>query len=591
MSSNKKILLVTTPLKETRLRNNNESLLLLGEWCKDYSVENFYIKSDYVIDYHRKDRNAFDCDYKYLEKFNDRLLVSIVDLLNNYHGTDKTVRYWRIILGPWLLTYISSIWDHWESLRIAFDKNNFDKTILFNKDPFMNFSPLNYSDAVDLITNSDLWNHTIFSKILKTEYSNNIKFEYINYHKKNKSLKQSKNSRKVSLKYRISPLVDKLLSAIQKNENIVFFNTYFGLWPFVKVCLKLRCIPRFHSEFNQYIEMPKASKRSNLHLNFKVKNKFEKFLVSNIIQDIPISYIEGFSAIFNNVKDISKKCEIVFTANAFWSNDTFKIFCANKSELGVKIIISEHGGAIGFKYTNFSHEDKISDIYAVWHKVQGGNRVRVQPNIISNKYNYKISGSDLLVIGLNNPLYIRSYQSGIEGSLTIEDYKQKIVFIKSLNKNIQKLVKIRIFDDHGWKIKQRYSDDLSSSSISSCVSFKKAINHSKIIVCTYPETTFLEAMHSKVPTIMLFKMEYYEFHPEFKKLVKVLVGAGILFDNPNDASSHINKIWKDPELWWNQPKTINARKMFFEYCGCVDKDWSNSWVSFFKEVRGLKVTE
>jgi putative transferase (TIGR04331 family) len=98
-------------------------------------------------------------------------------------------------------------------------------------------------------------------------------------------------------------------------------------------------------------------------------------------------------------------------------------------------------------------------------------------------------------------------------------------------------------------------------------------------------------MHSKVPTIMLFKMEYYEFHPEFKKLVKVLVGAGILFDNPNDASSHINKIWKDPELWWNQPKTINARKMFFEYCGCVDKDWSNSWVSFFKEVRGLKVTE
>jgi putative transferase (TIGR04331 family) len=580
---NRANLLVTTSIKETCLRSDDEKIIFLGEWCKNYWANNFYIESDCVINYHLKDRVKFDCDYKYLEEFNERLIVSIANLLNDYHCTNKTVRFWRIIVGPWLLTYVSSMWDHWESLRVAFDEHNFDKTIFINENPYKHSAPSNHSDAVNLITNSNLWNHVIFSKILKAEYGSDIEFKYVSYHKTNELHNKARNDRKILLRHRISSWFDKFLGAIQQNEKIVFFNTFFGLRSFLRICLKLRCIPRLHNEFNQYIEMPRASQRNNLHLSFKANNRFETFIVKNISQDIPVSYLEGYNIIYNNVKNISRNCENIFTANAYWSNDMFKIFCANKSELGTKIIISEHGGAIRPKYNEFSHIEKISDVYAVWNKVLDNNRVRVQPNIISDKNNYKVGGVDLLIMGIKKSLYIRSYQSGIEGAMAIEDYNQKINFIKLLNSDIQKTVKIRTFDDSGWNTKQRYIDDLSKSNISPGMPLKKAFNSSKIIVCTYPQTTFQQAMHSKIPTILLYMKEYYEFHPEFDLLVKSLEDAKIVFSDPNDASNHINKIWENPKLWWNQPEVISAREMFFEYCGNVDDSWLDSWVSFFQK--------
>jgi putative transferase (TIGR04331 family) len=583
MISNKFNLLVTTPIKEVCLRGDNENIIFLGEWCRDYSVDKPYIEPDCVVNYYRKDRVKFSYDYKYLEEFNDRLVASITNLLNDYHCTSKTTRYWRVIIGPWLVTYVSSMWDHWESLRVAFDEHNFDKTILFNENPYKSFAPSNHSDAVNLITKSNLWNHVVFSKMLKAEYGSDLEFKYVSYHKANEPHNKARNDRKILLRHRVSSWVDKFLGAIQKNEKVVFFNTYFGLGSFLRICLKLKCIPRFHSEFNQYIEMPRASQRDDLHLSIKAKNRFEAFLVNNIVQDIPVSYLEGYNIINNNVKNISINCETIFTANAYWSNDMFKVFCANKSELGTKIIISEHGGTMGRKYNQFSHIEKISDVYAVWNKLSGNNRVRVQPNIISDNNNYKIGGTDLLILGLNQTLYIRTYQSGVEGSLVPEDYNQKIHFIKSLDSNIQETVKIRTFDDSGWNTKQRYIDDLSLDNISSRTSFKEALNWSKIIVCTYPETTFLEAIHSKIPTILLYLKEYYEFHPEFDILVKSLEDAKIVFSDPNDASNHINENWESPELWWNQPEVISAREMFIEYCGNVDENWLDSWVSFFKK--------
>lgn len=590
MASTREKLLVTTAIKETHLRKENEEIFFLGEWCKDYKFKHLLEESDIVIDCHLKDRDKFKDNYVYLNEFNERVLLSIVNLLNNYHHENKTVKYWRIIIGPWLLTYVSSVWDHWESLRIACDKYSFDKTVLLNESLHKRVPPLNHSDAVNLITNSHLWNHMLYSKILKAQYDNDIEFIYINYYKTSPFQKSASNNRKMSLKYNIFSWIDRFIGVVRKNEKTVFFNTFFSFSSLIKICLNLKLLPRLHVEFNKDIKMPKASKRSEFLLDFKENNQFELFIKNDIIQNIPVSYVEGYNIIYDNVKNLSKKCEVIFTANSYWSNDMFKTFCANKVELGKKLIISGHGGAIGFKYTNFSHEEKISDIYAVWHKVLGKNQVQVQPNKITNKRMCKKIGANLLILGIQQPLYIRTYQSGIRSSLVLEDYNQKISFIKSLNNDVQKLVKIRTFDDCGWNTRQRYIDDLSPNNISSNVSLKEDFNDARIIICTYPQTTFLEAMHSKVPTILLYKREYYEFHPKYKKLVESLEEAKILFSNPNDASDHVNKIWENPELWWDQPLVISARVMFFEHCGYVDKDWLDSWVSFFRETGESKIT-
>jgi len=68
------------------------------------------------------DREKFKRDHDYLEQLFDRVLESLVASLNNYHGVQHSNRYWRIVLGPWLLTYLPAVWSRWECLRIAFEQ-------------------------------------------------------------------------------------------------------------------------------------------------------------------------------------------------------------------------------------------------------------------------------------------------------------------------------------------------------------------------------------------------------------------------------------------------------------------------------------
>ena len=121
---------------------------------------------------------------------------------------------------------------------------------------------------------------------------------------------------------------------------------------------------------------------NRFYLAIEGDSHFELFVKNNIVSDIPIAYVEGFSDIKNNVQHIFKKCEVIFSANSYWHNDLFKVFCAERVNLGKKLIISEHGGAFGLKYSKFRHEDRISNIHIVWHNILFKNQMRLPPNKI-----------------------------------------------------------------------------------------------------------------------------------------------------------------------------------------------------------------
>lgn len=54
---------------------------------------------------------------------------------------------------------------------------------------------------------------------------------------------------------------------------------------------------------------------------------------------------------------------------------------------------------------------------------------------------------------------------------------------------------------------------------------------SKVIVCTYQQTTFSEAMYSCRPTILLLN-KYFELNPINNDLVTLLEESGIIFTDP-----------------------------------------------------------
>ncbi len=582
LKENKENILVTAAIEDTF--GTKERIFFLGEWCKQGVDNSLWADRNHeTIAFYLSDREKFKRDHDYLEQFFERVLDSLVVSLNNYHGVQHSTRYWRIILGPWLSTYIPAVWSRWESLRMAFEQYTFDKVFLLNSENELK-PPLSHLEAMSCIGRSHFWNHMLYARIINECYKDDIKVIGKNYKQITANKKNDwggiVNIAKTSLKY----VTDRVIRILQKEEKIVFVTSYFSLNVLARISLKLRQLPRLYTEFDENLNMKRVQTSTRrVSLGLVSDNEFESFIISNIVFDMPVSYVEGYQLIAKKANNILPNCEVIFCANAYWSNDLFKIWCAQMVNKGKKLIISEHGGSITKKYINFSHEVKISDINTVWHKPFVDNQVQLPPNKIIGRRKAKNNGNDITIVGVEVPLYVGRHHSGLSSSLVLEQFDLEAGFIDKLSLDVKARLVVRPNSDIGWNTRGSYIDKLGPERISPYKNLIEVFDHSKLIVCTYPETTFFEAMYSGVPTILLYKKEYWEAPPEFNDLIKILEDVNILFSDSVVASNHINTIWDNPNYWWSLPEVVNAREEFFDQCGRVDDNWLDQWSDFFKE--------
>ncbi len=115
-------ILVTTPKINTD--DINKNYFLLGEWCKNLDDNLQPKKNLNVMRHHWTSSEKLFEDYKYINDLYEKLLNILSIKLNKYHKTTFSLKEWRIVIGPWLSVYLSSMYDKWESLRIFFEKQN-----------------------------------------------------------------------------------------------------------------------------------------------------------------------------------------------------------------------------------------------------------------------------------------------------------------------------------------------------------------------------------------------------------------------------------------------------------------------------------
>ena len=584
MSSN---ILITTALTET-WGNRDQKAVLLGEWCKTLDNLNELEAREYrQVPYHWSDRDKFIKDYDYLELFYERVLQSLANSLNDYHGVDRSLRYWRILLGPWLLTYVAIAWDRWESLRLAFAEQDFDEvySLSLNRDLMV---PEDYN-RFDTYNTLDIFNYFIFQDIIACQYSNFINILKNDHIHEIFSRRQSNVIRDESVNYSLFSLIDNFLRDLQKNYKVVLVETFFDRKSLIRLCLKLNQVPRRHYEFSQDIQYPKVNPdRYNFSIDIQPSSDFEDFFQQHIFSQIPIAYLEGYEELNRVATSIKTTGDVIFTANAHLDNDLFNCWAGDQVEKGKKLIVSQHGGAMRSHINNFDHQEKIADVMTVWHKPYMDKHVQLTPNkmIGLKKIFNKKTNKYLVLVPLEHKRYPTRAQDGPDAINYSNDYDQKILFSHALSSKIYKKLKIKsaqVLDSSGWTNSgDRYALDLGKDKISKHATLREAFSNSKMIVCTYPQTTFSEAMHSNIPTILLYCEEYWPLHPQFDDLIEQLKLNKIIFTDPHEAAEHINEVWDHPDQWWQDPSTQKAVNYFFEMTGRVNDDWVDEWVGFLR---------
>ena len=104
-------------------------------------------------------------------------------------------------------------------------------------------------------------------------------------------------------------------------------------------------------------------------------------------------------------------------------------------------------------------------------------------------------------------------------------------------------------------------------------------------MCLCPQTAFIESFLSG-PTILIMNKDFYKIRDQFEKIQEELFKMNILFYDGKSALEHINKIWDDPQKWWNEKKIFNVRKKFENLvCKTSNKEEAlKEWSSFFKKL-------
>ena len=567
--------LITTACEETWPKDTDQPVLFLGEWCKAYSKKELWQQfNSETSPYHWDDRKKLHSDYQVIQDTYEKTLVALRGQLNTMHQVNYSVRYWRILIGPWLEYFIQVLFDRWFMLRQIFADNKNYSCSIIRRDPLL-LVPNDMSEFNKLLTEDD-WNEAIYGQLIHLYWKDRVDITLL----KNKNKKKSEKVPNKSIKSTIKRVITFLGKIFSKEDDYLFISSYLPLKQELKLQVQLGQIPYIWPNPH-----PPFFKPSNMQRQWKVNinpvTDFERVVRSMISLHIPTIYLEGYRALDLATNELPwpKNPKAVFTSNSYSENDLFKNWAAKKTELGVPLVIGQHGGGYGTSLflPVEEHQVKIADKWLSW-----GWSDKIRKNIIPIGYwksttnNFKINHTgDALMVEFIIPRYsYRLYASPIAGQW-LDYFNDQKLFLSKLPNTIRKKTVLKLDgNDYGWDPANRWKDAMPELLMhNDTKSIKKLIQDSRICIATYNSTTFLEAFVMNVPTIMFWNPDHWEVNSTAQPYYDKLKSVGIFHESPESAAKQMAKVWNDVGRWWLSEEVQAAKN---EFCKQYARDPENS---------------
>ncbi len=562
--------LITTALEETW--SDNEPVLFLGEWCRLYSRKHRWSKMDAeVLPYHWDDRAKLFADYKYLKEFQERLLVELTFQLNQIHHVNHEVRYWRILLGPWLGHFIPMIFDRWCSIQQAISQCKLSGTIVLTGQE----ETLIPNDMVDFLKLCvrDEWNHHLYASILR-------QFTKVIFIERNRSETISKGgvtavSRKKRIKQMLSTSYARVASIFTREQDAFFLDTYLPTRDEMQMHLRFGQVPQRWNAI-PVVQAVVDGRQRQWVVNGKNLSEFETCVRSLIPQQIPTAYLEGYHQLVEQTSALPwpKQPKIIWTSNAFHPHDVFKAWAAEKVENGSPLVIGQHGGLYGMGRWSSTeeHEMAISDCYITWGWSEPG-QPKIKPvGQLKSKRPLGVRHAmqpNALLVTTTVPRQSYEMYSLIISSQWLDYFNDQCAFVENLALPIRDALTVRLFThDCGWDQMSRWRDRFPDLQLNEGHSnIMDLIRQSRIYISTYNGTTFLESFTMNVPTVIYWNPNHWELRDSAIPYFEDLKRVGIFHETPESAARHVNAIWHNIDEWWNSTAVGQVVEHFKQrYC-------------------------
>lgn len=573
--------------------NSLDNSILLGDWCKNQdSIKSNEIDKLKIIEYHFNDRKKFYDSRKEIDSIYDELLIILTSSLNKFFNKKNDRRYWEIIWGCWLHTFVLAFFDRNKSIESVLKKYPNSTTNILNPKSYI--IATNTAEYLNNLQN-DFYNFQIYSSIwhkCEGKIDSVITHSY--------SSKKKSNSVYQNFKFLALSCIRQFFKLFFSKSKIISFNSGFSRKTLVKIILKSKfnVIPFELFVFKNKIipnhDIDLRNDLKNILVNYKKKkNNFLNFCLDQISDNAPIGLIEGYKNTLEiNSKSI-KNVKYLFSANGF-INDNWNILCAENIKNGAKLINCQHGGGYGIqKFSGFEdYEIKIADkfITAGW-KLKPNDKFITMPLPFINKNSRTLNNKNGQIFYIKNDysLYLYRIFSHPVGRYADLYRKWSRRFLQNLDKNVLSNILVRPnYKFHSDFLDKKFhpkNHQLKYDNFSK--SFDYQLKNCKIAISDTNQTTYLQSIALNIPTIVFWNPESSEIKKIARSFIDDLNRVGILHYSPESAAIFLNLNHKSINKWWFSDDVQEVRFKFINNYAKISDKWVNEWVNFFKSLDNI----
>lgn len=586
--------LATTALEEFWDRSRN--IVFLGEECCRYSRRwSWEPLNGTILPSPWDDPLKTSEADRYCREIYEKYLVKLSGFLNQAHDEDHSPRYWRIVIGPWLHAFTIIAKERYTTITDAFSRlGDFDTYVL---DESCYQIPKDTLEARVNGLNDDLYNLQIYSRIFSV-LGKSFASKKPQDRLPNDAIKPA-ISWKANFKSGIGFFSNSLAGLLSAKDSIFLTSSYLPLTGEIKLLLKSKgkILPLIRSQ---------GPSPENTSLDMKMRVGFRSFCDKETIFDdifcrllcseIPRAFLENYSFFKIQSEKFPETPRAIFSANAWYFDEPFKMWAASSAEKGTLLLGTQHGGNYGSikDLSILDHELSICDRYYSWgwSAYHNENRTPIRP-MPATKLNCKEFSADKkkkdIVLGTNVAGRFRKTFDFFGKMMTRQYFEDQILFAQSLGDVLFMNLRVRLYqNDYGWDAEEMWKERVPNVRLERMgeVSFASSLKNCRIYVCDHLSTTFIEALSANKPTILFWDPAKTLLTEEAQPYYDALNRVGILHYSPKDAADKVNEIYENVEKWWNGDSLQKVLKEFCRHFAMTSdnalEEWNNEFSSIIK---------
>lgn len=586
----------------------DRDILLLGPWCSSYERREELARLKWrMLPSPWGNRQRLRTATEYADAVYDRLLLQLTERLNTACGVQESVAQWRLLIGPWLLHFVHAVYDRYIHLSDALLRAPAIRTAVLAERCFR--TPRTTGEAQVWMTQDDHFNWQLFSELLAYMDEGT-----------------ARSSRAVcNADPTPTPLSGPRTSSLRRYVSRAGAHAWRiipgsrGAWLTEITASRLSLIALAVRSRFQVVPAPIGDdlgdlsfepiwddRRSSLG-SVSTVDDFEAVCARILPRHLPTIYLEGYHHARSMVRRRYRRLPSLLVSETGWhTNETYKYLAAEAVSRGVRLVTVQHGGYYGLlrSMQHETFERAISHAYGVWGWADGQLPLRNLPHPVVSRHprRPRVRSGRILFVPNVAERYLIRLGSTAAGSLWEPQWRWQERFVAALPSSLRQRVALRpppVDAELGQNVRRKLKDRYPEIAVDLCASFKKSVASSRLTVLERPGTCLLESFAMNDPTVLFWDPTLWDFRDEAVPYIDALRRAGILWDSPESAATHVAAVYGDPVDWWNNESVQLARGAFAERFALARRDWAGSWVrtlrqelmSSTKEVSNRKVNQ